>query len=166
MAYVPESGALYPEMTVYEYLNFIACLRGLNHQSFVDNLVSLVKTLGLTEVINQKCETLSKGFKRRTAIAGALLTHPQILILDEPTEGLDPNQKFSIRSFIKEYARRNTVIISTHIMEEVSALAGRVILMNRGKLIRDTTPEELSKITPENDIEAAFRSITFEGEPL
>lgn len=164
IAYVPENGALYPEMTVYEYLKFIACLRGLSRRNFVDNLVSLVKTLGLAEVINQKCDTLSKGYKRRTGIAGALLSRPQILILDEPTEGLDPNQKFSVRDFIKEYARRNTVLISTHIMEEVEALAGRVILMNRGKLIRDTTPGELRKITPENDMEAAFRAITYEGE--
>ena len=163
IAYVPENGALYPEMTVYEYLKFIACLHGLRRQNFVDNLVSLAKTLELTDVINQKCDTLSKGYKRRTGIAGALLSRPQILILDEPTEGLDPNQKYSIRSFLKEY-RRNTVIISTHIMEEVDALAGRVILMNHGKLIRDTTPEELRKITPENDIEAAFRAITYEGE--
>lgn len=164
IAYVPENGALYPEMTVYEYLKFIACLHGLSRQNFVDNLVSLVKTLELTDVINQKCDTLSKGYKRRTGIAGALLSRPQILILDEPTEGLDPNQKFSVRSFLREYGRRNTVIISTHIMEEVDALAGRVILMNHGKLIRDTTPEELRKITPENDIEAAFRAITYEGE--
>lgn len=164
IAYVPENGALYPEMTVYEYLKFIACLHGLSRQNFVDNLVSLVKTLELTDVINQKCDTLSKGYKRRTSIAGALLSRPQILILDEPTEGLDPNQKFSVRSFLREYGRRNTVIISTHIMEEVDALAGRVILMNHGKLIRDTTPEELRKITPENDIEAAFRAITYEGE--
>lgn len=164
IAYVPENGALYPEMTVYEYLKFIACLHGLRRQNFVDNLVSLAKTLELTDVINQKCDTLSKGYKRRTGIAGALLSRPQILILDEPTEGLDPNQKYSIRSFLKEYGRRNTVIISTHIMEEVDALAGRVVLMNHGKLIRDTTPEELRKITPENDIEAAFRAITYEGE--
>mgnify|MGYP000289558362 CR=1 FL=1 len=162
VAYVPESGALYPEMTVYEYLRFMAGLRRISHQDFVDNLVSLSKQLELDEVINRKCETLSKGYKRRVGIAGALLHRPKILILDEPTEGLDPNQKFSIRSFIKQYGERNIVIISTHIMEEVEAMANRVILLHRGKLIRDTTPQELKKITPDNDIEAAFRAITFE----
>ena len=162
VAYVPESGALYPEMTVYEYLRFMAGLRRISHQDFVDNLVSLSKQLELDEVINRKCETLSKGYKRRIGIAGALLHRPKILILDEPTEGLDPNQKFSIRSFIKQYGERNIVIISTHIMEEVEAMANRVILLHRGKLIRDTTPQELKKITPDNDIEAAFRAITFE----
>lgn len=162
VAYVPESGALYPEMTVYEYLRFMAGLRRISRQDFVDNLVSLSKQLELDEVINRKCETLSKGYKRRIGIAGALLHRPKILILDEPTEGLDPNQKFSIRSFIKQYGERNIVIISTHIMEEVEAMANRVILLHRGKLIRDTTPQELKKITPDNDIEAAFRAITFE----
>ena len=162
VAYVPESGALYPEMTVYEYLRFMAGLRRISHQDFVDNLVSLSKQLELDEVINRKCETLSKGYKRRVGIAGALLHRPKILILDEPTEGLDPNQKFSIRNFIKQYGERNIVIISTHIMEEVEAMANRVILLHRGKLIRDTTPQELKKITPDNDIEAAFRAITFE----
>ena len=162
VAYVPESGALYPEMTVYEYLRFMAGLRRISHQDFVDNLVSLSKQLELDEVINRKCETLSKGYKRRVGIAGALLHRPKILILDEPTEGLDPNQKFSIRSFIKQCGERNIVIMSTHIMEEVEAMANRVILLHRGKLIRDTTPQELKKITPDNDIEAAFRAITFE----
>lgn len=161
-AYVPETGALYPEMTVYEYLRFMGCLHHLNKQSFVDNLVFLVAELELESVINQKCETLSKGFKRRVALAGALLHRPQVLILDEPTEGLDPNQKFSVRRFIRDYGREHTVIISTHIMEEVEAMADRVILLNHGKLIRDTSPEELKKITPDNNIEAAFRSITFE----
>lgn len=146
VAYVPESGALYPEMTVYEYLRFMAGLRRISHQDFVDNLVSLSKQLELDEVINRKCETLSKGYKRRVGIAGALLHRPKILILDEPTEGLDPNQKFSIRSFIKQYGERNIVIISTHIMEEVEAMANRVILLHRGKLIRDTTPQELKKL--------------------
>lgn len=161
-AYVPENGALYPEMTVYEYLRFMASLRRLSQISFVDNLVSLVKQLDLPDVINQKCETLSKGFKRRVALAGALLHRPQILILDEPTEGLDPNQKFFVRKFIRDYGKENTVLISTHIMEEVKAMADRVILLNHGKLIRDTSPQDLIRSTPERDIEAAFRTITFE----
>ncbi len=161
LAYVPESGVLYPEMSVYEYLKFMAVVQGMSHQAFVDNLVSLVQQLDLGGVINQTNETLSKGFKRRVGIAAALLSRPDVLILDEPTEGLDPNQKFSVRSFIKEYGRKHIVIISTHIMEEVEAMSNRVLLLNRGKLIRDTQPDELRRLSPDNDIAEAFRCITF-----
>ncbi len=161
-AYIPENGALYPEMTVAEYILYMAKLHKLSRQNYVDNLASLSQELGLTEVINQKCETLSKGFKRRVALAGALIHRPDTILLDEPTEGLDPNQKFMIRDFLRLYARHHTVLMSTHIMEEVEACAGRVLLMNHGKLICDTTPEGLKSLTPSNDIETAFRSITFD----
>ncbi len=159
-SYVPESGSLYPELTVFEYLQYISQLHRQSHQDFVDSLVFLIKQLDLTSVINQKTETLSKGYRRRVGIAGALLSRPEILILDEPTEGLDPNQKFSLRHFLKEYSKDRIVIISTHIMEEVSATANRVILLNKGKLIRDTYPEELKKLSADNDLEEAFRKIT------
>ena len=160
LGYVPENGALYPEMTVYEYLQFMASLRQMDHQSFVDNLMFLLPQLELNKVLTRRCETLSKGYKKRVGLAGSLIHRPEILILDEPTEGLDPNQKFLIRGFIREYGRKNLVLISTHIMEEVEAMANRVLLLNEGKLVRDTTPQDLKKLTPLNDIEAAFRSIT------
>lgn len=159
-AYVPEIGALYPEMTVFEYVRYMAELRGLSGQGFVDNLLSLAKELDIESVINQKCETLSKGFKRRVAIAGALIHRPKTVILDEPTEGLDPNQKQSVRAFVKNYGQKNTVIVSTHIMEEVEAMADRVILINRGRLICDTTPRLLKQNTDSADIEQAFRALT------
>lgn len=161
-AYVPEIGALYPEMTVYEYIKYMADLRGMSEQGFVDNLLSLLKELELEDVINQKCETLSKGYKRRAAIAGALIHRPKTIILDEPTEGLDPAQKQSVRNFIKNYGKKNTVIISTHIMEEVEAMAGRVILLNHGRLVCDTTPELLKQNTASGDIAQAFLSLTAE----
>lgn len=159
-AYVPEIGALYPEMTVFEYVRYMAELRGLSGQGFVDNLLSLAKELDIESVINQRCETLSKGFKRRVAIAGALIHRPKTVILDEPTEGLDPNQKQSVRAFVKNYGQKNTVIVSTHIMEEVEAMADRVILINRGRLICDTTPRLLKQNTDSADIEQAFRALT------
>lgn len=163
IAYVPENGFVYNDMSVYEFLHFMAGLHNVSEKSFVENLVFISKQLELEEVINQKIETLSKGFKRRVGIAGALIHSPRILILDEPTEGLDPNQKFEIRRFIREYGRKNIVIVSTHIMEEVEAMATRVILMNHGKLIRDTTPEILKKISPDHNMEEAFRTITSEN---
>ena len=161
-AYVPETGSLYGEMTVAEYIDFMAEVHHLPPQDLADNLASLVQELGLQSVIGQRCETLSKGYKRRVALAGALIHRPQTLILDEPTEGLDPNQKFMIRDFLRRYGRHHTILISTHIMEEVEAYASRVLLLNHGKLICDTTPDGLKSLTPTNDIEAAFRSITFD----
>lgn len=161
-AYVPENGALYPEMTVAEYIRFMADLHKLSAADHADNLASLSRDLGLEEVINQRCETLSKGFKRRVALAGALIHRPQTLLLDEPTEGLDPNQKFMIRNFLRSYGQRHTVLISTHIMEDVEAFADRILLLNGGKLICDTTPEGLKGLTSDNNIETAFRAMTFD----
>ena len=159
-AYVPENGALYPEMSVFEYIHFMANIHHLEEIDFVDNLASLVQELQLEKVIKQRCDTLSKGFKRRVALAGALVHRPNILLLDEPTEGLDPNQKFTIRDFLKSYGRQHTVLISNHIMEDVEAFADRILLLNHGKLICDTTPAGLKSLTPTNDIESAFRAIT------
>lgn len=163
IGYVPESGFQYNDMTTFEFIRFSAGLRGLNGMRFEDNLRETVANLDLEEVINQKIESLSKGFKRRAGIAAALIHKPEILILDEPTEGLDPNQKFSIRKYIKDYGKNNIIIVSTHIMEEVEALSNRVILLNHGKLVKNTTPEELKKLFPENDIETAFLKITNEN---
>lgn len=160
IGYVPESGFLYNEMTSFEFIKYSAALRGLNGTAFIDNLREVTVSLDLDSVINQKIESLSKGFKRRVGIAAALIHKPEILILDEPTEGLDPNQKFSIRQFIREYGKKHIIIVSTHIMEEVEALSNRVILLNHGKLVKDTSPEELRMLFPENNIETAFFKIT------
>lgn len=163
IGYVPESGFLYNEMTSFEFIKYSAALRGIDGTAFIDNLREVVVNLDLDSVINQKIERLSKGFKRRVGIAAALIHKPEILILDEPTEGLDPNQKFSIRRFIRDYGKNHIILVSTHIMEEVEALSNRVILLNRGKLVKDTTPEELKKLFPENNIETAFFKITNEN---
>ena len=103
---------------------------------------------------------LSKGFRHRTAVAGALIHKPRILILDEPTEGLDPNQKFEMRAFIRRYGEKNIVIVSTHIMEEVENIASRILLMNKGKLISDTTPLSLMNLYPRKDMAEVFRFMT------
>ncbi len=162
IGYVPENCPLYAEMTVYEFVKFAADLRKISHDEFVNNFKELISYLHLNKVVNQRIETLSKGFKRRVGIAGALIHHPRILILDEPTEGLDPNQKLEIRSFIREYGKNSIVIISTHIMEEVEAISTRVLLLNKGKLVRDTSPRELKKISIDNNMTSAFHKITNE----
>ncbi len=160
MGYVPENSPLYPEMNVYEYVKYVAGLWQMNRDEFDQRLRVVVDKLQLTEVLTQKIDTLSKGFRRRVGIAGALIHNPEILILDEPTEGLDPNQKHEIHQFIKEYAKNRLVIISSHIMEEVEAIADRVILINKGKLVWDGVPEELKKAAPDNNLDTAFRLLT------
>lgn len=163
IGYVPEVGFLYNDMNVYDFIKFCAELRGIKGTSFLDNLSETIMSLDLEEVINQKIDSLSKGFKRRVGIAAAMIHKPDILILDEPTEGLDPGQKFSMRNFIREYGKKHIIIVSTHIMEEVEALSNRVILLNKGKLVKNTTPEELKILFPENNIETAFLKITSEN---
>jgi len=160
IGYVPENSPLYGDMTVFEYLKFIAKLHHLNDSVFIERYQNIIKTFSLSEVINQKIETLSKGFRHRVAISAALLSKPKILILDEPTEGLDPNQKHELREFIKTYGKNNLVIVSTHIMEEVEALSTRVILINKGKIIKDTTTDELKTLSSSGSIDEAFRNIT------
>lgn len=159
VAYVPEIGGLYPDMTVFEYLRFMASIKGVLKNDFVKSLKEIVSALDIGKVISQKCETLSKGYKRRVAIAGAMLSNPKMLILDEPTEGLDPQQKKHLRTFLQEYGKKNIVLISTHIMEEVEAMADRVLMIKDGKLVCDATPEDIKKATPENNIEHSFYTI-------
>ena len=160
IGYVPENSPLYGDMTVFEYLHFISKIRNLDDSTFNNRYKKIIKQFSLIEVINQKIETLSKGFRHRVAIAGALLSSPKILILDEPTEGLDPNQKYELREFIKSYGQNNLVIVSTHIMEEVEALSTRVILINKGKILKNTTATELKQLSPSGNIDEAFRNIT------
>ena len=156
IGYVPELGGLYPEMTIYEYLHFVASAKSIPFEEAEKEIAKLAIDMNISSAINQKCETLSKGYKRRTSLAGALLGSPRLLLLDEPTEGLDPVQKNSLRTFLREYAHNSTILISTHIMEEVDAVADRILIINGGKLIRDTTPQELKKTTPSANIEDAF----------
>lgn len=160
LAYVPETGGLYPEMSVYEYLCFMAQIKGIRIKKADSEIKKLSAELELDSVLAQKCETLSKGYKRRTAIAGAMISNPEMLILDEPTEGLDPQQKQHLRKFLLQYAAKgNIVLISTHIMEEVEALAERVLMIKDGHLICDTTQAELKKATPGESMEESFCTI-------
>ena len=162
IGYVPENAPLYPEMTVFEFIKYAADLRHLGGEAFLAALREASAQMRLNDVMTRKIETLSKGFKHRVAIAAALIHQPRILILDEPTEGLDPNQKHEIHKFIREYGRRSIIVISTHILEEVEAVANRVILLHKGKLVRDTTPQELKLSGADYDIASAFRTITGE----
>ena len=160
IGYLPEGAPAYGEMTVRRFLEFVAEIRGYNgseKQQRVDRVVELVH---LDNVMNQTVETLSKGFKRRVGVAQALLHDPDVLIMDEPTDGLDPNQKHEVRSLIKEMAEKKAIVISTHILEEVDAVCSRAIIIAAGQLLFDGTPAELRSQSEQYDYDDAFRAIT------
>ncbi len=142
IGYVPEGSPLYNEMTVIDFLGFICDIRAVDKQR---QLTKVIKLLSLKDVLLQKIETLSKGFKRRVGLAQALIHDPEILILDEPTDGLDPNQKHEVRNLIKKLGREKAIIISTHILEEVKAICNRTMIISNGKLLIDDTPKNVLK---------------------
>lgn len=161
VGYVQEISALYGDMSVYDFLCFVANLRQMKPDNVATSIEKAVKLLQLSEVINQKNETLSKGFKKRVELAAVLLTQPEILVLDEPTEGLDPNQKEVIRQIIKQYAKQHIVIISTHTLEDVEVLADRVLLLHKGRLQFDGDLKKFKK-TAKNNLLASFQKVTSE----
>lgn len=143
IGYLPEGAPAWGDMSVSGFLNFIAELRGYKGSERDQRVSQAVEALELKQVFERTIETLSKGFKRRVGLAQALIHDPKILILDEPTDGLDPNQKFKVRELIRNLSKDKVVIISTHILEEVNALCSRVIMIANGKLVCDATPAEL-----------------------
>ncbi len=143
LGYLPEGAPSYGEMDVLSFLRFIADVRGMAGETRRQRLDEAVGRLGLESVMSQRIETLSKGFKRRVGLAQAILHDPQALILDEPTDGLDPNQKHEVRDLIRSMARDKIIIISTHILEEVHAVCTRAVVIARGRLLADATPAEL-----------------------
>ncbi len=143
MGYLPEGAPAYSEMTVKAFLGFIAQVRGFKGDERRQRIQTVVEKVQLQAVMNQVIDTLSKGFVRRVGIAQAIMHDPKVLILDEPTDGLDPNQKHQVRELIKSLAKDKIVIISTHILEEVSAVCTRALIINQGKLLLDGKPSEL-----------------------
>ena len=133
IGYVQEISALYGDMRVYDFLHFAADLRQTEKTDTQKIIETVIKALQLEQVLTQKNETLSKGFKKRVELAAVLTAKPDIMLLDEPTEGLDPNQKIIIRQIIRQYAKQNIVLISTHTLEDVDALANKVLLLHKGK---------------------------------
>ena len=144
LGYLPEGAPLYGEMTPRGLLSFIAELRGLPR----DAGAKAVERTGLGPVLDQTIETLSKGYKRRVGIAQAILHDPEVLIMDEPTDGLDPNQKHQVRELIAEMSREKAIVVSTHILEEVEAVCTRAVVINRGRIVADGTAEELMRRVP------------------
>ncbi|MFP6809195.1 MAG: ATP-binding cassette domain-containing protein [Pseudomonadales bacterium] len=145
IGYLPEGTPAYDEMTPRSFLNFIAEVRGFKKDERLERVQSVAEKMSLQDVLDQRIETLSKGFKRRVGLAQAIIHDPDVLILDEPTDGLDPNQKHHVRKMIRGLSKEKIVIISTHILEEVTAVCTRAIIINDGKIVSDCTPGELEE---------------------
>ena len=153
IGYLPEGAPSYSDMEVSEFLSFIGKMRGINNNQLLNaRLDEMANQINLKEVWNKPIETLSKGFKRRVGIAQALIHDPDILILDEPTDGLDPNQKHEMRNLIKTISSNKAIVISTNILEEVEAVCSRVIIIANGKLLANETPESLGNNLMQNNI--------------
>jgi len=145
IGYLPEGAPAYPDMTPMSFLEFIADIRGLGSAEKKQRIESVIEKINLEKVLHQSIETLSKGFKRRVGLAQAILHDPPVLILDEPTDGLDPNQKKEVRQLITDMAQEKVIILSTHILEEVDAVCSRAIIIAAGKIVADDTPGDLEQ---------------------
>jgi ABC-2 type transport system ATP-binding protein len=163
IGYLPESNPLYYDMYVKEYLKFIAGVHQIKDQK--EKIKKVIELTGLTVESKKKIGQLSKGYKQRVGLAAALLHEPEVLILDEPTSGLDPNQIIEIRNVIKEQGRNKTVLFSSHILQEVQAICDRVIIINKGELVADSSVEDLKMKTKSNRVAVTFSS-KISGEKL
>jgi len=143
MGYLPENAPVYPDMTVIGFLDFVAEIRGFSGRGKIQRVENILERCFLSDVRFQSIDTLSKGFKQRVCFAQSILHDPTYLIMDEPTDGLDPNQKHEVRAMIREMAKEKTIIISTHNLEEVDAVCTRVIIIADGRIVADETPERL-----------------------
>jgi ABC-2 type transport system ATP-binding protein len=145
IGYLPENNPLYYDMPVLEYLTFTAKLQGVLPKNIEDHIVEMVQVCGLNDEKHKKIGELSKGFRQRVGLAQAMIHNPEILFFDEPTSGLDPNQIIEIRKLIKRLGTQKTVILSTHILPEVEAICDRILIINKGKIVADGTPNTLRK---------------------
>jgi ABC-2 type transport system ATP-binding protein len=155
IGYLPEAAPSYPDMTVHGFLAFAAEMRGLSGDARRRAIARVVELCFLESVLHQSIDTLSKGYRHRTCLAQALIHDPEVLVLDEPTDGLDPNQKHEVRNLIRELSRNKAIIFSTHILEEVDAVCTRAIIIDRGRIVASGTPDELGR-----PLDEVFRRLT------
>ena len=163
IGYLPESAPSYRAMVVEDYLKFIAEIRGFHGKLAKEKVEAVIEKARLRPVAKKTIETLSKGYRQRTCFAQAIIHDPQVLIMDEPTDGLDPNQKFTVREMIKEMSAEKAIVISTHILEEVDAVCTRAIVIADGELKADGTPAELKAKDPSGKLDVVFRNLTNGG---
>lgn len=160
IGYLPESAPLYNDMTVSGFLRFCADVRDLKGSAKKDAVEKAIETCFLQSVAHQSIDTLSKGYRHRTCLAQAILHDPEVLILDEPTDGLDPNQKHEVRALIKRLGATKSILFSTHILEEVDAACTRVVIVDRGIIVADGSPAELKAQSPTGSLHDLFRTLT------
>lgn len=160
IGYLPENAPLYPEMTVLGFLDFVAGIRGFRGAERRRRIESAMDRCRLEAVRHQPIETLSKGYRQRVCFAQAVLHDPLLLVMDEPTDGLDPNQKFVVREMIRSMATEKAILISTHILEEVEAVCTRAIIIDAGRIVAGGTPVELKARHPSGRLDEVFRLLT------
>ena len=160
IGFLSEGSPLYPDMTVAAFLNYMAELRGFFGKKKQRRLQEVCKISNIENVLAQRIETLSKGYLRRAGFAQSIISDPQILLLDEPTDGLDPNQKEHIRSLIRQMGQNKTIIISTHLLEEAENISTRIILINKGKIMADGSLQDVLQQTHSHSLENAFKKLT------
>jgi ABC-2 type transport system ATP-binding protein len=160
IGYLPEAAPLYQEMLVYDYLDFVADVRGVNPDRKVAHIRDLADLCSLNRVMHMAINELSKGYRQRVGIAHALMGDPEILVLDEPTSGLDPNQIVETRDIIRRIGKEKTIIFSTHILSEAEATCDRIVIVNRGRKVADDTLDNLRKDLKEQTFEAIFHRLT------
>ena len=160
IGYLPESAPLYQDMSVTAFLRFCAEIRGLSGSAKKEAVERAIETCFLQSVARQSIDTLSKGYRHRTCLAQALLHDPEVLILDEPTDGLDPNQKHEVRQLIRRLGETKAILFSTHILEEVEAACTRAVIVDRGTIVADGTPAELIERSGTGSLTDLFRRVT------
>ena len=160
LGYLAEGAPLYLDLQVRDFLGFLARTHGLEQKQAREAIARVAEDAKITDVLNQPIETLSKGYRRRVALAGAIVHDPVLLILDEPTDGLDPNQKQAMRALISRMSKDKAILISTHQLDEVEAMCSRCVLIDRGEIKADATPAELAKRAKSGRLEDAFHDLT------
>ena len=164
LGYLPESAPSYRAMRVIDFLRFIAEIRGIPSAQRSSKVAEVIEKTRLEPVAYQTIETLSKGYRQRTCFAQAIIHDPAVLIMDEPTDGLDPNQKYTVREMIREMATEKAIVISTHILEEVDAVCTRAIVIANGEVKADGTPAELRAKDPSGRLDVVFRALTLQED--
>ena len=164
LGYLPEAAPSYRAMTVEDYLRFIAAVRGYHGTEARERVEAAIEKARLQPVAHKTIETLSKGYRQRACFAQAILHDPPVLVMDEPTDGLDPNQKYTVREMIREMAAEKAIVISTHILEEVDAVCTRAIVIADGEIRADGTPAKLKAMDPSGRLDVVFRNLTMKKE--
>ena len=166
LGYLPEGAPLYLDMTAQAYLYFVGELKGFTSAECESRLKEIARDTRISHILNKPISSLSKGYRRRVALAGAIFMDPPILMLDEPTDGLDPNQKQSVRGLIARLAPKKAILISTHSLDEIKPMCNRVIMMDRGRVIFDGTTDALSALDQDGDLEVIFHRLTEQTEAV